>query len=53
MFKKKPYLYTYPYTDVYWFQNKLISTERVKKPTQPFCKHSHLYYQNKPGEYHE
>ena len=24
-----------------------------KKPTQPFRKHSHLFYQNKPDEYHE
>ena len=52
MFKEN-YTYTYPHTVVYWFQNKLISTERVKPPSQPFRKHSHLFYQIKPGEYHE
>ena len=52
MFKKKKN-YTYPHTDVYWFQNKLISTEKGQNPNKPFRKHSHLFYQNKPGEYHE
>ena len=28
-------------------------SRKGKNPTQPFRKHSHLFYQNKPGEYHE
>ena len=50
MFKKTTHTHT---PMCIGFKKKLISTERVKNPTQPFRKHSHLFYQNKPGEYHE
>ena len=50
--KKKDYTYTHKHRCVL-ISRQEISSEKVKPPTQPFHKQSHLFYQNKPGEYHE
>ena len=34
-------------------QSVCIGFRKGKKPTQPLHKHSHLFYQDKPGQYHE
>ena len=47
-----PHPHTHTHLDVYWFQDKLISSENVKNPHNHFTK-SPNKHQNKPGEYHE